>query len=59
MDNLQYIFSLHFVSPPPSPPAPSTAQPLDRPKPSGPREEISISDGSNEVHIVIDLPGTP
>ena len=56
---MQYIFSLHFVSPPPSPPAPSTLQPPDNPKPSRPREGILISDGSNEVHIVIDLPDTP
>jgi len=59
MDILQYIFSLHFVSPIPSPPALSTPQPLDNPKPSGPREGIPVSDGSNEVHIAIDLPNRP
>ena len=55
MDILQYIFSLDFVSLPPSPLALSTPQPLGKLKPSEPREGIPVSDGSNEVHIVIDL----
>jgi len=59
MDILQYIFSLHFVSSTPLLPAPSTPQPPDNPKPSRPRERISVSDGSNEVQIVIDLAHTP
>ena len=59
MDILQHVFSLHFVSPPPSPLAPSNPQPPDNPKPSEPREGISVSDGSNKFHNVVDLPDTP
>jgi len=59
MDILQYIFSLHFIYSPPSPPTPSNPQPPDNSKPSEPREGILVSDGSNEIHIVIDLPDTP
>ena len=58
MDILQYIFSLHFVSPPPSAPAPSNPQLPDNPKPSEPRKGILTSNGPNEVNIVIDLPDT-
>ena len=59
MDILQYIFLLHFVSLRTSPPASGTSQPPDNLNPSGPREGIPVYDGSNEVHIVIDLPYTP
>jgi len=58
MDILQYIFSLHFVSPPPSLPAASTPYPPDNAEPSELREGIRLFDGSNEVHIVTDLPNT-
>ena len=59
IDILQYIFSLHFTSPPPSPLALSNLQLPDNLKPSEPRERIPLSDRLNEVHIVIDLPDKP
>ena len=59
MDILQYIFSLHIVSPTSSPPVLSTPQPPDNPKSLGTRVGIPISEGSNEVHIVVDLHDTP
>ena len=59
MDILQYIFLLHIVSPTPSPPAPSTPQPLDNPKSYETRVGFPIYEGSNAVHIVINLPDTP
>jgi len=58
MDILQYIFSLHFVSPPPSPAILGASLPPDNQKPSGPTKGIPVSDGSNEVHIIVDLPDT-
>jgi len=58
MDILQYKFSLRTVSPTPSPPAPNIPQLPNSPKSSGTKVGIPLSKGSNEVHIVIDLPDT-
>ena len=59
MDILQYIFSLHIVSPTPPPPASSIPQLPDNQKSSKTRAGIPISEGLNEIHIVIDLPNAP
>ena len=59
MDLLQYKFPLCFLSPPTSPPTLDAPQLPDSPESSRSVEGIALSNGSSEVHIVVDLSNTP
>ena len=58
MDTLRYISLLHFASPSPSSPTPGIPQSPNSPKSWRSRERIPLSNGSGEVHNVVDLPDT-